>query len=326
MERPLLSRPGAADGRRVAAAPRGLAPPLDLNLLMLYPEIVSAGSISRASERLDVPKATLSRKLRQLELQIGAVLLKRGTRGLEMTEVGRALHVHCERIASTALDASQIASEMQSLVRGTVRVSMPFGLGGTWVSEAMATFASNYPDIRLVVHATNRWVDVMEEPYDLAIYIGKAKNIDIPTRRLAELPRGLYASPGYLERKGTPGTIEDLVQHDCIVLETQVSDGLWRLGLRHSGDCGISPRMITTDIVLAREMAVAGVGIAMLTHVIGERESRRGRLCRVLPNWNPPPVVIAAMFPERRFVPARVRAFIDLMIESLGRHYPEGLG
>lgn len=298
---------------------------LDLNLLTLYPQIVSAGSISRATERLQIPKATLSRKLRRLEGQIGAVLLKRGPRGMEMTEVGRALLLHCERIATTVLDVSQIASEMQSLVRGTVRVSMPFGLNKTWISEAMATFALRHPEVNLVVHATNRWVDVIDEQYDVAIYIGRAKNLDIPTRRLAELPRGLYASPQYCERRGTPHAPADLLHHDCIALETQLGDGLWRLNGASDSHCALVPRMVMTDIVLAREMATAGVGIAMLTHVICEHEVRAGRLRRVLPNWRIPPVVIAAMFPERRHVPARVRAFLNCMSECLQRSHPQGV-
>lgn len=308
-----------------AGLQRGIFGTLDLNLLMLFPQIVSAGSITRATSRLQVPKATLSRKLRELERQIGAVLLKRGPRGLEMTEVGRALHHHCERIAETAFDASQIAAEMQSLVQGTVRVSVPFGLSKTWVSEAMSVFALRHPDVRLVVHVTNRWVDVSEEPYDVAIHIGRAKNLDIPTRRLAELSRGLYASPEYCQRKGTPLLPADLIHHDCIVLETQMADGLWALGSELGGDLVITPRMTTTDITLAREMAVADVGIAMLAHVICESEIRLGRLRRVLPNFNVPPVVIAAMFAERRYVPARIRMFVEVMAETLKRVHPEGL-
>jgi DNA-binding transcriptional LysR family regulator len=297
---------------------------LDLNLLMLFPAIVSAGSITRATSRLRVPKATLSRKLRELERQIGAVLLKRGPRGLEMTEVGRALHHHCERIAETAFDASQIAAEMQSLVQGTVRVSVPFGLSKTWVSEAMSDFALRHPDVRLVVHVTNRWVDVSEEPYDVAIHVGQAKNLDIPTRRLAELPRGLYASPEYCERRGIPLEPADLIRHDCIVLENQVADGLWNLGSEGGLEWTISPRLTTTDVVLAREMAVAGVGIAMLTHVMTEPEIRGGQLRRILPNFDIPPVVIAAMFAERRYVPARIRMFVDVMAETLKRAHPGG--
>jgi DNA-binding transcriptional LysR family regulator len=294
----------------------------DLNLLMLFLQIVNAGSLSRASKALLMPKASLSRKLRQLERQCGALLVQRGPRGLEMTDIGRALYLHCGRIAGLAQDIKQTAVNMQSLMRGRVRVSMPFGLSNSWVSDSMAMFAQRHPEVNLVVHATNRWVDVTDEQYDVVIHIGRAKNLDIPTRRLTELPRGLYASTDYCERRGRPRVPVDLLQHDCIVLESQLADGLWILNGERRTESELKPRVVTTDIILARELALAGLGIAMLTHVICEEEVRQGRLQRVLPNWDVPAVVIAAMFPERRFVPARVRAFVDCMADALKKTPP----
>src|SRR6266540_3814566 len=126
---------------------------------MLFREIVAAGSITQAAMRLQTPKATLSRKLRQLEQQVGAVLLKRGPHRLEVTEIGQALYHHCERIAAEAADASVVASEMQSQLRGTMRVCIPFGLERTWISRALARFAHEYPDVKLTLHVTNSWVD-----------------------------------------------------------------------------------------------------------------------------------------------------------------------
>ncbi len=290
---------------------------LDLNLLMLFREIVAAGSISRAAARLHTPKATLSRKLRLLEAQMSAVLLKRGPHRLEPTEIGQTLLHHCERIAAVVRDASQITSEMQSQLRGSMQVSMPFGLGNTWVSQALARFALRHPEVKLTIHVTNRWVDVSEEPYDVAIHIGRIRNEHLPRRCLAELPRGLYASPSYRERKGLPAQPAELLEHDCIVLESQTSDGLWQVATPDQRAVPVNPRMITTDIVVAREMALAGVGIAMLTHAVCKPDVLAGKLLRVLPDWPIPPVVVSATFLERRHVPLRVRAFIDLMAEAM---------
>jgi DNA-binding transcriptional LysR family regulator len=290
---------------------------LDLNLLMLFVDIVNAGSISQTAARLHVPKATLSRKLRQLEEQIGAVLLKRGPHRLELTDVGRALLQRCERIAAEAADASLIASEMQSQLRGAMRISMPFGLGNTWVSQALARFALQYPEVKLTIHVTNRWVDVSEEPYDVVIHIGKVLNENLPVRRLAELPRGLYASPAYCERKGIPQRSADLRNHDCIALESQLNDGVWTFQDPEAGRVTVTPRLITTDIIVAREMAMAGIGIAILTHAVSEKDVQAGRLIRVLPQWDVPPVIIAAMFLERRHMPLRTRAFIDLIAQAI---------
>lgn len=295
-------------------------PQLDLNLLMLFMEIVSAGSISQAAARLEAPKATLSRKLRQLEQQVGAVLLKRGPHRLEVTEIGQALLQHCQRIAAEAADASALASEMQSQLRGTMRICIPFGLASTWVSQALARFALEYPDVRLTIHVTNSWVDVSEDPYDVAIYIGRVRNEHLPVRRLAELHRGVYGSPAYCERKGVPQKPADLVNHDCIALETQLRDRLWTFetpGANRS--VTVSPRMTVSEIIAAREMAVAGLGYCILTHAVCESDVQAKRLVRVLSDWQIPPVDISVTFLERRHMPLRIRAFIDMLAHAIER-------
>jgi DNA-binding transcriptional LysR family regulator len=198
-----------------------------------------------------------------------------------------------------------------------MRISMPFGLGNTWVSQALARFALQYPEVKLTIHVTNRWVDVSEEPYDVVIHIGKVLNENLPVRRLAELPRGLYASPAYCERKGIPQRSADLRNHDCIALESQLNDGVWTFQDPEAGRVTVTPRLITTDIIVAREMAMAGIGIAILTHAVSEKDVQAGRLIRVLPQWDVPPVIIAAMFLERRHMPLRTRAFIDLIAQAI---------
>ena len=287
-----------------------LVPGLDLNLLMLFRGIMSSGSIGQAALRLRVPKATLSRKLRVLERQVGAVLVKRSAQRLEPTEIGQALLQRCARIAAETHDASMIASEMQSRLRGVMRISMPIGLSGTWVSRALADFALLYPQMRLCVHVTNRWIDVSEESYDVAICVGRVRNEQLPARRLAQLPRGLYASLSYCERRGVPQTPAELADHDCIVLESQLDDGLWPIA-------GAVARLRTTDIMVAREMAIAGIGIGMLTHAVCEPDVRAGRLLRVLPQMRIDPVEIGAVFLERRHMPLRVRTFIDLLAQAV---------
>jgi DNA-binding transcriptional LysR family regulator len=302
----------------VSATPR-----IDLNLLMMFLEIVNSGSISQSAARSHVPKATLSRKLRLLEQQVGAVLLKRGPHRLEMTEIGQALYRHCERIAAEAAEASSIASEMQSQLRGAMRISIPFGLGNTWISQALARFALLYPDVKLTIDVTNRWVDVSEEPFDVAIYIGRIRNEHLPVRRLAELPRGVYASPAYLERNGVPRVPQDLLRHDCIALESQLIDGLWTIESADEGPTPVVPRMISTDVVVTREMVIAGLGCAILTHALSETEVKAERLVRVLPEWNLPPVLMSATFLERRHLPQRIRAFLDLIVQQIHAPRPQ---
>ena len=304
--------------RAAEHSPLGASVPVDLNLFLTFAEIVEVGSLSRASEVLRIPKSTLSRKLRQLEEQVGAVLLKRGLHTLELTEIGRALLQHCQRIASEATEASSLAAEMQSELRGTMRISLPLGLNNTWITQALARFASQHPQINLAIEVTNRWVDVSEEPYDVAIHVGRIRNESLPARRLANLGRGLYASPAYYARKGVPELPQDLLKHDCVVMETQLADGLWTFDSAEDGGVAtVAARMRVTDIVIAREMAAAGVGVAMLTHAACAAEVQAGRLVRALPDWSLPTVPVSATFLERRHLPRRIRAFIDQMAEAI---------
>jgi DNA-binding transcriptional LysR family regulator len=312
----------AKRARNRAAAPVQFesTPRLDLNLLLLFLDIVNAKSITQAAARLQTPKATLSRKLRQLEQQVGAVLLKRGPHRLEVTEIGQALYHHCERIASEAADASVVASEMQSQLRGTMRVCIPFGLERTWISRALARFAQEYPDVKLTLHVTNSWVDVSEQPYDVAICIGRVQNEHLPVRRLVELPRGVYASPAYCERNGVPQKPADLLKHDCIALETQLNDRLWTFEVPETGrSVTVSPRMTVSDIIASREMILAGLGCGILTHAVCDAEVKSKRLVRLLPDWQIPPVPLSVTFLERRHMPVRIRAFIDMLAEAIGK-------
>jgi DNA-binding transcriptional LysR family regulator len=132
------------------------------------------------------------------------------------------------------------------------------------------------------------------------------------------LPRGVYASPKYCERRGIPKRREELLNHDCIALESQLSDKLWTFDAPPGNRAvTVAPRMTVSDIIAAREMAVAGLGFAILTHAVCEADVQAKRLMRVLPEWHIPPVEISATFLERRHMPLRIRAFIDMLAQAI---------
>jgi DNA-binding transcriptional LysR family regulator len=188
------------------------------------------------------------------------------------------------------------------------------------LTQALARFACQYPEVDLAIEVTDRWIDVSQEPFDVAIHVGRIRNRSLPARRLASLARGVYASPTYLARNGVPELPKDLLRHDCIVMESQLANGLWNF---RSGEAGgsvtVTPRVRVTDIVIAREMAAAGVGVAMLTHATCTAEVRAGILVQVLSDWSLPTVPIFATFLERRHLPRRIRAFLDLIGEAIRR-------
>lgn len=295
----------------VAAAAGHESANIDVNSMLLFYEVVNSGSINHASALLKIPKATISRRLRRLEQHVGAVLLKRGVQKLSMTSCGDALYVHCEKILAEAQGARVAVAEMQSQLSGKLQIATAFGLG-LWVNRALASFALQYPQVELVVDETHRWIDVSEEPYDIVIHLGRIRNERLPVRRFAELGRGLYASPAYLHDRSPPRAIPDLANHDCIVLTQQLDDGLWRFASANGArDVTIKPRARVSDIVVARELALAGIGLAILPHAICRRDVSDGKLVQLLTAWRIPPLVPAATYLERRYVPLRIRAFLD---------------
>jgi DNA-binding transcriptional LysR family regulator len=309
--------------KRVKSGGRGGATSnIDVNSMLLFYEVVNAGSINQAAVVLKTPKATISRKLRRLEQHVGAVLLKRGSQKLSLTSSGEALFQRCERILAEAQGARAAVTEMQTQLSGQLKLATAFGLG-PWINPALASFALEYPNVELVVDETHRWVDVSEEPYDIVIHLGKIRNERIPVRRFAELRRGLYASARYLAGRPAPRAPAELLEHSCIVLTQQLDDGLWRVGESASSrEVVVKPHARVSDIVIAHELAVAGVGIAMLPHAICRRDVADGKLVQLLNAWRIPPLIPAATYLERRYLPQRVRALLEFIAAQFN-HDPE---
>lgn len=291
---------------------------LDLNALMLYHDVVNAQSITRAAQRSGRPKSTISRKLAQLEQQLGATLLKKGPRRLTTTDIGAVLFEHCQRLAAEIEDAGLSADEMQQGLRGTLRVSMPVDFGVAWLSKAIGEFAVEYPEINLEIDVNSHHVDLVEESYDVAILLGPLRSSRMVYRPLATIPRGVYGSPAYLLRRGHPASIEEFRQHDCIVTEQQRGEGMWTLrsgsGQRH---VDVTGRVTVNNIAVARDLAVAGVGLAILPYALCRNDIHAGRLVHVLTDWECPPVRASALMLGRKRMPHKTRVFLDFISAHL---------
>ena len=289
----------------------------DLNALMLFYETVNARSISQAGKNLGVPKATISRKLRELEQQLGAVLLRRGARALTLTEFGESLYGHCEKIAAETRELSAAAAGLRSNVGGKLRVCMPLGFGSALISEVIARFALLYPQVELSVDIATGWVDVSKAPFDVAIHVGGVYNHDLPCCQLALFERAVYAAPAYLARKGTPQTPSQLHQHDCLVVSSQREAGIWQIPTPTQPErrIPITPRLQLWDASVALDMAIAGLGITILPVAMCEAAVARGQLTRILPDWSLPRCPAVATYLERRHLPTSLRAFLDMLRE-----------
>ncbi|HMN50519.1 MAG TPA: LysR family transcriptional regulator [Xanthobacteraceae bacterium] len=295
-----------------------MAKKLDLNALILFYEVVNSQSLTRAAEKLRVPKSTISRKVTLLEQQLGSQLLKRGPRKISLTDIGRVLYNHSQKIVSEIEDAGFQASQMQSELSGVLRVSLPVDFGVSWLGRLIAEFAIAHPNIQLDVEINNRWVDVSQEPYDVAIHLGPPRNAHLPVKVFTSLTRGIYASPSYLKRSGAVKSIEDLQHNDCIVTEHQREEGIWKFIARGSTRIiDIQPRIVVNNIGIAREIAIGGLGLGILPNVMCKNDVAANRLVRLLPEWKSPPLQAAAFYSGRRRMPRKTKALIDFLSQRL---------
>lgn len=294
---------------------------LDLNTLMLFHEVVKAGSLTAACDRLQIPRSTLSRRLSQLEKSMGTLLLKKSTRKLAATDVGLWIHERCERIALEAEAIQQNVARLRTGMQGTLRVAIPLEFGTAWLGKAISGFASKYPEMAIEVNVSGRQVDLIDESVDIVIAFGTPKPSRMTLRRLGSLSFGLYASPKYLARHGTPQSLDELAAHECVVTELQMREGIWRFrSSRANKDVRVTSRLQVNSIRLARELVLGDSGMALLPHMMCVNHVESGVLVRVLPGWDSAPLPVVALMMSRTAIPKKTRAFLDFVAERLATH------
>lgn len=290
--------------------------PIDPNDLVIFAYVAESGSFSRAAQRLGLPKSTLSRRLSALEQRVGERLLLRTTRRQTLTEFGQQLLEHARQVVAE-VDAVQALSEhRQSAPSGRLRVSMPSDFANLLLVDALAAFVAIHPGIQLELDLSPRRVDLLGEGFDLAIRVGELTSDGLlAARRLSELSTGLYAAPGYLAEHGEPRHPDDLMRHRGVRLMAGHGEPLpWVLKRGEEHWEGLPPgQMNANSPEFLIRIIGAGAGIAAVPDDFAIGFVRSGVLRRVLPDWRLPSPVVSAVFPGRKLMPAKTRAFIDML-------------
>lgn len=301
--------------------------PASLDDLMLFHEVIKSGGMSSASARLGLAKSTISRSIARLERQMETLLIKRNTRTLVPTDIGRDVYERCKNIAAELARLADATEESRSALQGTLRVSMPNEFGSAWLGLAISDFALQYPDLRLEIDVNSHIVDLIAESYDIAIHLGQLKSSQLTYRRLATLPRGVYASAAYLERHDPIRRPEDLKGHEFIVTEVQRREG--NLMLRSNSarrTVKLGGRVAVNSLRIARELVVGGVGLGILPVAMSQRYVDSGALVRLLPTWRVPPVLAGATVLAREGIPRKTRVFLDFVAARLAAPGPQAPG
>lgn len=292
------------------------------NDLLLFARVAEAGSFSRAAERIGLPKSTVSRRITRLEEKLGERLMLRTTRRLAITDFGRELLEHAHQIAAE-VDAVQALSEFrQARPSGRLRVSMPNDFATLLLTDMLAAFAALHPAVTLELDLSPRRVDLLGEGFDLAIRTGQLPDDSLlVARHLADFPAGLYAAPTYLAERGDPASPDDLARHATLRLLGRGGElgGDWTLRNGEQHWQGHPPARIGANSPeLLIGLARAGVGIAAVPDYFAIPGVHAGLLRRVLPDWHLPFHPAWIVFPGRRLMPAKTRAFIDMLEAALG--------
>jgi DNA-binding transcriptional LysR family regulator len=289
---------------------------LEPNDLMLFARVVDEGSFSRAAARAGMPKSTVPRRISLLEAQLGERLLLRTTRKLTVTDFGHNVLEHAHQVLAEVSAASELALQRQSQPCGRLRVSMTADLANGVLGQSLGEFIARYPLISLELDLSPRRVDLIGENFDLAVRMGDlTDDSSLSARRLAVVSFGLYASPAYLRRRGTPQTPGALMEHDALRLLKPSGEPMpWLLTCGERRWEGLPPARTTANSpeILLR-MARYGAGIAAAPHLYAEPYIRSGELEPVLVEWSLPSTTAWAVFPGRRLMPARTRVFLDAL-------------
>ncbi|WP_114944765.1 LysR family transcriptional regulator [Microvirga calopogonii] len=288
--------------------------------MQVFVRVATLGSFSAAARALHLSQTMVTKHVAALEERLGVKLLHRSTRKLVLTEEGRAYLAACERILAEIEEAEASASLDRIEPRGTLRLNVPLTFGFRQVVPALTEFSRHYPAVSFDLGLADRYVDLIEEGWDLAIRIGRLKDSSLVARRLAACRTIVCASPAYLKAHGTPQALEDLARHNCLgyTLPSAIGASRWTFGL--DGEIAVpiqgNLRANNGDALLAA--AVAGQGlIYQPTFIVGD-SLREGSLVPVLtayPTYEP---AIHAVLPSGRQAPAKVRAFVAFLAERFG--------
>ncbi len=292
----------------------------NLNDLYMYAMVVEHGGFSKAERALGIPKSRLSRRITELEADLGVRLLQRGSRHFVVTDVGQRVYQHVQSMLTEAQAARDVVAELQVEPRGVLRVSVPVDIAEQQMPRILPEFMKLYPQIQLQLSVTNRRIDLLNEGIDVAIRVRDSLDNDgnLVMRNFGQTTAVLVASPDYLDRMGRPQHPHELIQHQTLSSNEREYDQQWTLhGPEGKESFAIKPQLMGFSFALLGSLAEQGQGITLLPLLRCVDQLKTGKLEIVLPNWRVPQGIYHAVFASRRGMLPAVRVFIDFLAEKI---------
>lgn len=290
---------------------------MDLDDIAVYVKVVQAGSFSGAARLLAMPNTTVSARVARLEKRLGVTLIQRTTRKLHVTPAGRAYFERCTRGLAEIEAAEAELTAGTGEPRGRLRVTAPPDVAHSLLPPLVTQYIRRYSQASVELVVTSRVVDLIGEGVDLAIRAAALPDSTLVSRKFVSFGAGLWATRAYLSARGTPRSPADLARHDCLVFSRIAPQALRSTDGRQKAELPANGRIIVDDLETMRYFVAQGDGIGALPDFLVRTHAADGSLIRVLPQWNWAGGALSFVYPSQPFVPAGVRAFIDLAVAAV---------
>jgi DNA-binding transcriptional LysR family regulator len=289
-----------------------------LEAMTVFVAAADEGSLSAAGRRLRMPLPTVSRKLGELEKQLGTRLMTRTTRQLTLTDAGREYLTACREILDRVDDAARAAAGVHAKPRGELVVAAPLVFGRLHVLPVIADYLDQHPEVTVRLVLSDRNANLLEEHVDVAVRIGALPDSGLTARPVGSITRLVCASPGYLKRHGTPRTPDDLRDHTCVTFEGLMSSTAWSFhGPDGTRRVPVRSRLVVNTADGAIAAALRGVGITrLLSYQVADRIADR-TLTRLLVDYEPEVVPVSLLYARQGRLPAKTRAFVEQAADRL---------
>ncbi len=286
-----------------------------------FVQVAISGGFAAAAREMGLSRSTVNKLVIQLENQMGVQLLHRSTRVVSLTESGLAFYERCTEILASLEEAERSLTQLQVEPRGQLRINAPMTFGTMYVAPAIAGFIGQYPDLQIQLSLSDRFVDPIEEGFDLTIRIATPQpTSSLLVQPLAPAPRLLCASAAYLAQRGTPTHPAELSSHSCLHYGQIAGKNRWTLsGPEGERTVAVQGVLCSNNGEVLREAAIRGLGIALLPQFIVESALEQGELIAVLPHYSPSALFIEALYPTHRHLSSKIRLLVNFLRERFAQ-------
>jgi DNA-binding transcriptional LysR family regulator len=298
---------------------------MDLNSLMIFAKVVEVNSFSEAARRLKIPASTVSRRIVELENQLGVRLLERSTRSLRLTDVGAEVLEHAQHSAELSEAVDGIVSNHLTSVSGLLRLSAPPSISDSLLAPLVGAFQASYPNVRVQIFITERIVDQIAEGVDLSFKVGELEDSAQVARRILTYRHQLVASPAYLEKCKPPKSPRDLLGHRLLAFSFWKPENTWHFNHANGKDretLTFRPQLSINEYAGLATALLAGAGIGDLPPIVQPELLREGRLVEVMPKWHFHNFNLSMVHLGNRYIPRPVRVFKEFAVQMAPALFP----